>query len=83
MSNKERFWALLDYFPPRVRDQWDREGEEHLGDPIGLSHGEVTMHAALKAIWYGKGEVDLADLAALDVQFRKPLLEWLADPFFP
>lgn len=83
MSNKEKFWTLLDYFPPRIQALWDREGEEHLGEPTGLSRGEVAMHEALKAIWYGKGTVDLAELANLDPQFKKPLAAWLDDPFFP
>lgn len=83
MSDKAKFWALLDHFPARVREMWDKDREEHLGQGSGFSRGEAVMHDALKAIWYGKGEVELADLANLDPQFKQPLIEWLADPFWP
>lgn len=83
MTDKEKFWELLEAYPPRVQQMWDRERDEHLGEGSGFSSGEAVMHEALKAIWYGTGVVELTDLANLADEHKEPLLNWLKYPFWP
>lgn len=51
-----------------------------------LSDGERTILHCLAAIWLGGAEshkIDFTDLAALDRNALRPILDWLADPFWP
>jgi hypothetical protein len=89
-TDKTRFFQLLDNYPTLSR-YWDREADElkvkAFENATGLSGGETLVLNVLASIWFGSGrgkfEIDITDLAALSVEARRPVLEWLADPFWP
>lgn len=89
-SGVDRFWELLDNYPA-LRYYWDREKREcdlTLMRRAGyLTSGESVILKCLASIWLRSGQanfrIDVTDLAALDSRSRQPLLEWLADPFWP
>lgn len=83
-AEQSRFFLLLSNYP-RLAPCWDAGSRSMVVmKPRGLSAGEATVFRCLASIWLGEGHaVPFADLAALDPASRKPLVEWLANPFFP
>jgi len=92
-DSQQRFFDLLDQYP-RFTDLWNLEKREY--DPNATtatmytcSPGEGVILKCLLTIWRGNAgpdgafKIDLAELAIVDPVNRRPLLEWLADPFWP
>ena len=92
-QDQAKFFQLLARFP-RLAGFWSAERRECDPDRIGrglrgdtLSPGERVILKALYSIWCGRAGkhalIDITDLAALDAHIRQPILDWLADPFWP
>lgn len=87
------FEELLSHYP-RLAEFWDREArefqDERAEDAVmsnALASGERVVLKALASIWLGGAHsvysLDLTDLAALPLEWRKPLVGWLSNPFWP
>ena len=92
-DSQRRFFNLLDHYP-RLASIWNREEREYDPDEAArtlevCSPGEAVTLKSLLTIWRGnagkKGEfeIDLAGLAIIDPANCRPLLGWLANPFWP
>lgn len=91
MNEYDRFFELLNHYP-FLKSYWSRgenecDIERLKNDASGiLSKGESVLAAAMLSIWTHSGAhlpLDFSDLGALDEDARKPLIEWLREPFFP
>jgi len=91
MNSKQRFFNLLGNYPA-LSHYWNTEKEELDIDQVEairgkLSPGEVLLLNILVSIWCGNArndfEIDITDLAAIDLHARRPIIEWLIDPFWP
>lgn len=90
-SQKRFFDELLAHYP-RLAEYWDREDRSFLDEKATatmgvLSCGERVVLKALAAIWMGSAEapfkLDFSGVGALSPNFRKPLVDWLLNPFWP
>jgi len=91
MNSKQKFFKLLSHYPT-LAHHWNTEKEEldidQVEAAIGkLSSGEVVILNILVSIWLGsardKHTIDITDLAAIDIHSKKPIIEWLIDPYWP
>ncbi len=90
--NQTRFFDGLLAKYPRLEEFWDRERREfndiRAKKQMGvLSSGEKVVLKALASIWMGssngKFDLNFSDVADLSPSFRKPLVEWLINPWWP
>lgn len=93
-TQRQFFEVLLKHYP-RLAEFWNREKREFdevMASPAVLSggvlsSGEKTILKALASIWLGSAnstfQLDITDLAALPVSERRPLVAWIANPFWP
>lgn len=90
-TSQERFFDLLKNYP-RFAKSWNPERREMLGDPCrwpdGFTKSDQVVAQILVSIWQGNASkprhyVDITDVAELPAEFKKPILAWLADPFWP
>lgn len=89
-TEMERFEALVSRYP-RFAGIWSF-GTPALCD-TDLAHrelrvcatGEAVILKALLSIWSGSDgfPIEFSDLGTLDENNRRPLAEWVANPFFP
>lgn len=94
MSHTQRqFFDLLEHYP-RFTGFWSREHREYNDDAVTealgtCSSGEIVILKCLVTIWRGNAgpnsefQIDLAELAIVNSNNRRPLLLWLAEPFWP
>lgn len=88
MSDKEKFWMLLDRYP-FAAECWNRAESSVDLDRVKArmwSRQERIVVHALVSIWFGSGdgwELDFTDLATLDMGLRVPLAKWIVDPCWP
>lgn len=91
-DTQKRFFDELLAAYPRLAEFWDRSRRCLLDDRAeaamgSLSPGERVVLKALASIWLGRAdggyEIDLTDLAALSPEWRKPLVQWLINPYWP
>ncbi len=96
-AETERFLLFVAGNYPSMRDLWITEGgstvydEEAVGKFFGTaSVGQSVILKSLLSIWSGRwsgstGElsIEFFDLAILSPDARRPLIDWLANPFFP
>lgn len=85
-----RFFEMLNYVPEKVAKLWDpKRGLDTVAMEEGLavwSSGEVYMTKFLVSIWVwdNRYEFDIFSFwNGLDGQYRKVIMDWLADPFYP
>jgi len=76
------------FMRPFLKPETQEVEVERLRKIMGrLSSGEQVVAHCLISIWTRDGaaadRIDLTDLAALSTGARVPILEWLADPFWP
>lgn len=89
-TDREKFYDLLDRFPQFSRF-WDREKHicdlDNINSLAGLSSGEVVIRNVLVSIWGGRAldqnRIDITDLASLSPDALRPIIEWLAAPYWP
>lgn len=92
-DTQKRLFELLENYP-RFDGLWNQEAREYDASAVGntlatCSRGEVVILKCILTIWGGNagsdGEfmIDIAGLATLDKENRRPLVQWLAAPFWP
>ncbi len=90
-TESQQFFDLLSNYP-RLESFWDKETKSAdfqaiLNSYKKLSKGETIILKCLYSIWRGTAgkthTIDITDLALLDAENKKPLLEWIINPFFP
>ncbi|PXW50386.1 hypothetical protein DFO55_12457 [Grimontella sp. AG753] len=89
LSDRERFHRMLTSYP-RLSTYWD-SSENSLRylylkkAHTSMSHGEQIMARFFMSVWQGKNEeFDFIDAASqLDMQEKKIIVTWFADPFWP
>lgn len=96
MTDKQRFWKLLDGYP-YLKRYWSRTGTGELKTEAALNamHGrksDAVLLGCLASIWLGgihsetcaAFRIDFTDLYAYtDPHDRQPLIDWLTDPYWP
>lgn len=88
MTDIDKFYELLASYP-FLNEFWDKEKNrvDLEGIEIGYFPSEyIVVNDVVLSIWNGQfnsTKVDITDLAALSPIRKKPLLEWLLNPFWP
>ncbi len=89
MTEKEKFKRMLKKYPSlrgfwkEIEGNFDTKGASVA---VGLSPSELVILKCLSSIWGGASngnDVDFTDIAALSIEDRKPLVEFLVNPFWP
>ena len=88
---EKHYWFLKQYWVWNASGSGELQLEAARASLGKLSSGERVILCCLVAIWcggLGKGmaafKIDFSDLYGyVDPAERKPLLEWLVDPFWP
>lgn len=88
MTDREKFYDLLSNYP-YLDVLWDKETHRVDLDRINteyFSHYQIVVKDVILSIWDGRSnskKIDITDLAALNLEDKKPLLEWIWTPFWP
>jgi hypothetical protein len=88
MSDKEKFYDLLAQYP-FLEGCWDKDTHRANIEALNtacFASEQSTVKDVVLSIWNGGSntiKVDITDLAALSPELKKPLLEWLQNPFWP
>ena len=88
MSDRDKFYELLAHFS-FLEPFWDK-GTHRVSldglDSSYFSNEQIIVKNVILSIWNGRSnevKVDVTDIAALSPQDKKPLIEWLWNPFWP
>ena len=89
MNTQDKFYELLNNYP-FARPYWDQEKREvdleALNARSWSTHEQAVINALVE-IWTGNTSngfsASITELAQISDGLRKPILEWLADPYWP
>jgi hypothetical protein len=91
-TEQEKFFTLLNQYP-NLAVCWNEQKREIRPRMIIrtnalASTGEKVILACLQCIWYGQASdsgtfIDITQLAQLSDQYKRPIVEWLINPFWP